>query len=170
MEEYNSSTRFVFTCNESTDIIETIQSRCIIFRYNKLKQDQIESKLMQICKREKVEYTSEGITTIALMSSGDLRQAINKLQFTHNGYTTIIPENVYKLCDDPHPIIIEQIFTLCYKKDFKGALSIFMDLKNKGYSSSDISLSMIETLKNMTSSTIDESTRIKYMSGKACLL
>ena len=31
MEKYHSTTRFAFTCNNSSDIIEAIQSRCIIF-------------------------------------------------------------------------------------------------------------------------------------------
>ena len=45
----------------------------------------------------------------------------------------------------------------------KEALRIFNDLKNKGYSSSDIALSMIETLKNMDKSVIDEKTKIKFL-------
>ncbi len=37
MEEYHSSTRFAFTCNNSTGIISAIQSRCIILRYVNIK-------------------------------------------------------------------------------------------------------------------------------------
>jgi len=163
MEEHNATTRFIFTCNNSTDIIETIQSRCVLFRYSKLKQEQIETKLKQICEKEKISYTNEGIAVIAQISAGDLRQAINNLQFTHNGYCNIIPENVYKLCDIPHPVIIEKIFISCQKKDIKTSINIFNDLKNKGYSSSDIVLSMVETLKNMDRTLIDEKTRINYL-------
>jgi replication factor C subunit 2/4 len=163
MEEYYNTTRFVFTCNNSTDIIETIQSRCVIFRYHKLKQDEIENKLITICDKEKIPHTAEGISVIAKISAGDLRQAINNLQITYNGYINVIPENVYKLCDTPHPVIIEQIFISCYKKDIREALRIFNDLKNKGYSSSDISLSMVETLKNMDKEIIDEKTKIQYL-------
>ena len=36
MEKYIHTTRFTFTCNNSSDIIEAIQSRCIIFRYKRL--------------------------------------------------------------------------------------------------------------------------------------
>lgn len=171
MEEYYETTRFVFTCNNSIDIIETIQSRCVIFRYYKLQQEQICQKLKQICGKENIKYTNEGINTIAKISAGDLRQAINNLQFTHDGYTDVTPENVYKLCDTPHPVIIEQIFIACQNKDFKGALMVFIDLVNGGYSSSDISLSMIETLKNMDSTLIDEKTKIRYLDEicKACI-
>lgn len=172
MEEYHATTRFVFTCNNSRDIIETIQSRCVIFRYHKLKQDQIEIKLKQICEKENIPHTEEGLAVIAKISAGDLRQAINNLQITYNGYINVIPDNVYKLYDVPHPFIIEQIFISCYQKNLIQALRIFNDLKNKGYSSSDISLSMIETLKNMEKDKIDEKTRIRYLDEvcRACVI
>lgn len=171
MEEYYATTRFVFTCNNSTDIIETIQSRCVIFRYHKLQKEQIENKLIQICEKEQIPHTPEGISVIAIISAGDLRQAINNLQITYNGYINVTPENVYKLCDTPHPVIIEQIFISCYKKNIREALKIFNDLKNKGYSSSDISLSMVETLKNMDKNVIDEKTKIEYLDEvcKSCV-
>jgi len=171
MEEYYATTRFVFTCNNSTDIIETIQSRCVIFRYHKLKQEQIETKLKQICEKEKIPYELEGLTVIAKISTGDLRQAINNLQITYNGYINVTPNNVYKLCDVPHPVLLEKIFILCYLKEIRDALKIYDDLKNKGYSSADISLSMIETLKNMDRTVIDEKTRIRYLDEvcKACV-
>ena len=57
MEDYYATTRFVFTCNDSIEIIETIQSRCVIFRYHKLKQEQIENKLKYICEKENIPHT-----------------------------------------------------------------------------------------------------------------
>src|SRR5690606_27236505 len=45
MESYGHTTRFAFTCNNSEDIIEAIQSRCIMFRYYKLTGQQIQDRL-----------------------------------------------------------------------------------------------------------------------------
>lgn len=163
MDSYNKSTRFAFTCNNSCDIIEAIQSRCIILRYSRLKNEQVYNKLKYICQKEKLEFTKDGLDTIVNISQGDLRKAINNLQITHNGYGVINSENVYKLCDQPHPFIIQNIFEACYKKDVKTALSYLNDLRNKGYSSSDISLSMINTLKDMDNSIFSEQVKIKYI-------
>ena len=82
MEQYIHTTRFTFTCNNSCDIIEAIQSRCIIFRYTRLQNDQIIDKLKNICILENVEYDIEGLETLTFLSQGDLRQAINNLQLT----------------------------------------------------------------------------------------
>ena len=94
MENYNTSTRFAFTCNNSCDIIEAIQSRCIILRYSRLKNEQVYNRLNKICTEEKLEYTKEGLDTIVNISQGDLRKAINNLQITFNGYGKITSENV----------------------------------------------------------------------------
>jgi replication factor C subunit 2/4 len=172
MQEYHHNTRFAFTCNNSTEIIEAIQSRCIIFRYSRLSQDNLRFRLKQICKKEEVPYSEEGLNTIIMTSTGDLRQAINNLQLTFNGYINVIPENVYKLCDKPHPLIIQNIFEFCLKKDFKGSLSLLNSLFDKGYASSDIVLSMIYTLKNMDKKIIDERNKILFLEelGKASLI
>jgi replication factor C subunit 2/4 len=41
MEIYSSTTRFALACNNSTKIIEPIQSRCAILRYSKLSDEQV---------------------------------------------------------------------------------------------------------------------------------
>lgn len=172
METYHQTTRFAFTCNNSYDIIEAIQSRCIIFRYNRLLPNQMLNRLRKICELEKINFNDDGLKTIVAISQGDLRRAINNLQLTYNSYTNIIPENVYKLCDKPHPLAIQNIFIACHQKDVKTALTHLNDLRNKGYSSSDISLSMMSTLKDMNNDIFDETTKMQYMEevGKACLV
>lgn len=170
MQEYNG-TRFAFTCNNSGQIIEAIQSRCVIFRYSRLTIKQMKSRLEHICKLENIKYSDEGLNTIITTSQGDLRQAINNLQLTFNGYSEIIPDNVYKLCDRPHPLVIQNIFEACKNKDFKTALEFLRSLTEKGYSSSDIVFAMMYTLKNISNTVIDERTKIMYLEeiGKTSL-
>lgn len=167
MESYGNTTRFAFTCNNSEDIIEAIQSRCIMFRYYRLTGPQITDRLKKICEIEDVPYTIDGLQTLVLTAQGDLRKAINNLQITYNGYHDVVPENVYKLCDQPHPLIINNIFAACYKKDFCKAIALLESLRKQGYSSSDISNSMIDTLKIVEDQEFDDKTRIRFMNEVA---
>lgn len=41
MEIYSSTTRFALACNQSTKIIELIQSRCAVLRYTKLQDAEV---------------------------------------------------------------------------------------------------------------------------------
>ena len=56
MDKYHETTRFAFTCNTSSDILEGIQSRCIIMRFFRLRKDFIEERLKYICEKENVKY------------------------------------------------------------------------------------------------------------------
>jgi len=163
MENYKKTTRFAFTCNNSSDIIEAIQSRCIIFRYKRLSNDQIRNKLEYICKKENINYENKGIDAIIITSQGDMRQAINNLQLVYNGYKEVTDKNVFKLCDKPHPIIIKNIFIACNKKLMKDALLYLYELINDGYSSADITMSMINYLKLIKFEEINEDIKIKFL-------
>ena len=162
MQEYHKSTRFAFTCNNSSDIIEAIQSRCIIFRYRRLSSEQLSNRLIKICEYENVKYNKEGIDSIVMTAEGDMRKAINNLQLTHNGYKFVSPKNVYKLCDKPNPILIKNILLACYNKNIAEALKKLEKLRTNGYSSSDISLGMIKTLESTRLDEIDEKKKIEY--------
>lgn len=167
-----TSTRFAFTCNDSTKIIDAIQSRCTILRYKKLSEEQLLERLLHICGEENVKYTDEGIKSIVVISNGDMRQAINNLQLTHNAYGEVTIDNVFKLCDKPHPVIINDIFTSCYSKQFRKGIGMVLELHEKGYSSHDIGLSMIIALKYLKGTEIPEEVKIKYFNeiSKTCII
>lgn len=83
MSNYSDSTRFVLSCNTSSKIIEPIQSRCIILRYNKLKEEDIEKNLMRVIKNESIKISEKALKTSIFIADGDMRQAINNLQACH---------------------------------------------------------------------------------------
>lgn len=169
MENYGNNTRFAFTCNNSTEIIDSIQSRCIILRYKRLNTEKLRERILQICEFENIDYDDEGIDTIIFGSRGDLRRAINNLQAVHIGFGNITTENVNKICDKPNPVIVRQIIEHCKKSEINSAIKIINSLKNKGYSSSDIIISIHTVLKNYDN--IDNASRIRYINelGKTCI-
>ena len=147
MEKYRKTTRFAFTCNKSSDIIESIQSRCIILRYRRLDNKKVYERIKYICNNEKIKYTEKGLSSIILTSEGDMRQAINNLQMTYNGFKVINEKNVFKLCNKPNPLIIKNIFINSINNNFKESVKILNNLWNMGFSNSDIALGMLNTLK-----------------------
>nr|UDO47114.1 replication factor small subunit [Pandoravirus massiliensis] len=54
MEKYTNTTRFALACNTSSMIIEALQSRCAILRYQRLTDEQILDRLHAIIAAEKV--------------------------------------------------------------------------------------------------------------------
>ncbi len=54
MEIYSNTTRFALACNQSSKIIEPIQSRCAIVRYTRLSDQEMLERLMVVAREEKV--------------------------------------------------------------------------------------------------------------------
>lgn len=42
-----------------------------------------------------------------------MRQALNNLQSTYNGFGHVNSENVFKVCDEPHPLLVKEMLELC---------------------------------------------------------
>ena len=99
MELYSSTTRFALACNNSSEIIEPIQSRCAILRFTKLSDSEILERLQDICEKEKVSYELPGLEAIIFTADGDLRSAINALQSTASGFDCVDQSSVFKVCD-----------------------------------------------------------------------
>ena len=121
MEIYSSSTRFAMACNLSNKIIEPIQSRCAILRYTKLNDMQILKRLNEVCAAEGVTTTEDGLEAIIFTAEGDMRNALNNLQATHAGFGLVNSENVFKVCDQPHPLIVQQVVYACRDRALKKA-------------------------------------------------
>lgn len=160
MEIYSQTTRFALACNTSEKIIEPIQSRCACIRYGKLRDDQIRAKLEAICTAEKVRRTDDGLKAIMFTAQGDLRQAINNLQSAHNGFGLVNSENVFKVCDEPHPVVIKEMIGHCVKGSFAEAYKVISDLHKAGYSPEDIITNVFKVVKSYE---MPEYTKLEYI-------
>lgn len=138
MEIYSNTTRFAFCCNQLLKIIEPLQSRCAILRYNKLSDAEVLARLLEVAKIENVEYTSEGLQALIFTAEGDMRQAINNMQSTVAGFGLVNDVNVFRIVDQPHPLVIQKILLCCKEGDIDGALALLKELWKKGYSAIDI--------------------------------
>jgi replication factor C subunit 2/4 len=164
ISNYQKNTRFAFTCNSSSKIIRAIQSRCIMIRYKRLSEDLIKDRLEYICKNEKIFFEDSALKEISFISNGDLRHAINSLQTIFNAYGEVYLKYVYILCDRPQTNQVADIFRQIIKHDFSNSLLQLNNLFEKGYSCSDLLITMLTILKNKYFDEIDESQRIKLIS------
>ena len=70
--------------------------------------------------------------------SDTLSQGLNNLQSTFQGFGKVTTENVFKVCDEPHPLLIKDMLDYCIAKDFDKAYVIISKLWNLGYAAEDI--------------------------------
>ncbi|MFH1630895.1 MAG: replication factor C small subunit [Candidatus Aenigmatarchaeota archaeon] len=80
MESYSNTCRFILSCNYSSKIIPPIQSRCAIFRFAALKEEDVLKYLKLISESEKLNIDDDTMKTVFEASEGDMRKAVNILQ------------------------------------------------------------------------------------------
>ncbi|KAH7513988.1 hypothetical protein FEM48_Zijuj11G0041000 [Ziziphus jujuba var. spinosa] len=148
MEIYSNSTRFTLACNTSSKIIEPIQSRCAIVRFSRLSDQEILGRLMVVVEAEKVPYVPEGLEAIIFTADGDMRQALNNLQATNSGFRFVNQENVFKVCDQPHPLHVKNMVRNVLEGKFDDACSGLKQLYDMGYSPTDIITTFFRIIKN----------------------
>lgn len=148
MELYSNTTRFALACNTSSKVIEPIQSRCAIIRYTRLSDTEILDRLLTVCEAENVTHVPEGLQAIIFTADGDMRQALNNLQATHSGFGLVSQENVFKVCDQPHPLLVAKIITHCQAGTLSDANELMMSLCSMGYSAMDIITTVFRVVRN----------------------
>lgn len=149
MEIYSNTTRFALACNNSERIIEPIQSRCALIRFSKLNDSQILAKVIEVCQKENLQYDESGLEAIVFTAQGDMRQALNNLQSTANGFGEITEKNVFKICDEPHPMLIMDMLRHTIRGDIHKSYKIMAKLWRLGYAAEDIIGNIFRVCKRM---------------------
>jgi replication factor C small subunit len=118
MERYAETCRFVLSCNYSGRIIEPIQSRCALFRFTRLKEEDVLSHLEMIGKKENVKYEIQGLKAVVSASEGDVRRAINTFQAAASFGKKVDEQTVFQVIGRAKPQDVVEILSLALKNEF----------------------------------------------------
>lgn len=143
MEKYTNNCRMILICNYSNKIIPPIQSRCVVFRFSSLNNDDIKQRLKYIAKQESITITPDGLTALTDVSTGDCRRAINYLQSCGTISKKIDQEIVFRVAGEVPPEKIKEILQTALEGQLKLSIKLLYDLIN------DYGLSGQNIIKNI---------------------
>ncbi|MFA4720127.1 replication factor C small subunit [Pyrococcus kukulkanii] len=150
MEMFSSNVRFILSCNYSSKIIEPIQSRCAIFRFRPLRDEDIAKRLRFIAENEGLELTEEGLQAILYIAEGDMRRAINILQAAAALDKKITDENVFMVASRARPEDIREMMLLALEGNFLKAREKLREiLLKQGLSGEDVLVQMHKEVFNL---------------------
>jgi replication factor C small subunit len=109
MENYTKNCRMILICNFSNKIIPPIQSRCVVFRFSSLNNEDIKERIKFIAKEENVKISLDGLNALVDVSKGDCRRAINYLQSCSTISKNIDQEIIFRVAGEVPPDRIKQI-------------------------------------------------------------
>jgi len=140
MEVGSRTSRFILICNQSSKIIEPIQSRCAIFRFSRVEKQAMKEHLIGLAKKEGYTLMPEAADRIVDFSEGDLRHAINSLQ-TASAYKegTIDEKTIALVIGEASPMQVQKMVRKALYGDFMEARKIMYDIMGSfGFSGTEI--------------------------------
>jgi replication factor C small subunit len=139
MEQFSDNTRFILSCNYSSQIIDPIQSRCAVFRFSPLGDEAVAEQIEAIAEAEGIEITDEGMDALVYAADGDMRKAINGLQAAAVMGGTVDEEAVYTITSTARPEEIREMVTEALDGDFTAARAQLDSLlKDVGIAGGDV--------------------------------
>ena len=123
MEQFSDHTRFILSCNYSSQIIDPIQSRCAVFRFAPIASAAVVNQVTRIADNEGLTVTDDGLDALAYVADGDMRRAINALQAAATVDATIDEETVFSITSTARPEEVQEMVQLAIDGDFVAARS-----------------------------------------------
>ncbi len=139
MEKYAATARFILSCNYSSKIIEPIQSRCALFRFKPLRDDQIKERLRYIAQNEGLKIDEKALDALVYIAEGDMRKAINTLQAAAAISNEVTEDLIYQVAARAKPQELKKMMMEALKGNFFAARDMLNKLMiDYGMSGEDI--------------------------------
>ena len=139
MENFTHTCRFILSCNYSSKIIDPIQSRCAIFKFQPLPKKDVLEIVNRIAANEGLKIDEKTKEALHEVSDGDCRRMENILQSCGALQKNITEDLVYSLASVAKPKEMKEILELCVKNRFVDARNKLLNVMlNYGLSGLDI--------------------------------
>tara|TARA_B100000575_G_C23095296_1_gene631704 strand:+ start:242 stop:1156 length:915 start_codon:yes stop_codon:yes gene_type:complete len=150
---------YIITCKDLNNIIESIQSNCIIVNIV-IEKNILNNKLINLCNNNNIKYDIDAIYYLIDIYNYDIRKIINIIDVINISFDYLNINNIKNLLNKIDISKINNIINLLLKSQLKLSLNIIIELLNDGYSIEDIMLALITTIQN---SNIDEEQKINII-------
>ena len=143
MEKYTRNCRMILICNYSNKIIPPIQSRCVVFRFSSLSNEDIKTRVKFVANKEGITVSSDGLNALVDVSKGDCRRAINYLQSCGTISKSIDQDVVFRVAGEIPTDRIREILKTALEGQLQFSLKLLNDITR------EYGLSGINIIKNM---------------------
>ena len=158
LEEPPTHIVFILATTEKNKILPTILSRCQIYDFNRIKEDEICKALIEICKKEDFKFEEEAISIISRKSDGSLRDSLTILDrvvsYTNKNITTQKTSSLLNILDNESFLKISENII---NGDLIPVLTLFNEICEKGFNEKDFLTGLASHFRNILISKSSES-------------
>ena len=141
---------FILATTEKNKILPTILSRCQIYDFNRISENEIFENLKLICNKEEVTFEDEALNIIAKKSDGSLRDSLTILDrvvsFTNKKISLKETSAILNVLDDETYIeIVDNTINGFLVK----VIIIFNELSDKGFDEKEFMIGLANHFRNL---------------------
>ena len=141
---------FILATTEKNKILPTILSRCQIYDFNRISENEIFENLKLICNKEEVTFEDEALNIIAKKSDGSLRDSLTILDrvisFTNKKISLKETSAILNVLDDETYIkIVDNTINGFLVK----VITIFNELSDKGFDEKEFMIGLANHFRNL---------------------
>ncbi len=141
---------FILATTEKNKILPTILSRCQIYNFNRISENEIFENLKLICNKEEVTFEDEALNIIAKKSDGSLRDSLTILDrvisFTNKKISLKETSAILNVLDDETYIeIVDNTINGFLVK----VITIFNELSDKGFDEKEFMIGLANHFRNL---------------------
>lgn len=149
IEEPPAHVIFIFATTEPNKVLPTIISRCQRFDFNKVSMYDIKYRLSVVCKNEGIEIDENGLTLIAQLADGGMRDALSILdQCVAYCSSHIDVNDIRKIYGVVTSEDIGKLFYSVYKKDVDSFVKDIQKYSDMGMDIKRLTADFIHMLKD----------------------
>lgn len=149
IEEPPAHVIFIFATTEPNKVLPTIISRCQRFDFNKVSMHDIKYRLSVVCKNEGIEIDENGLTLIAQLADGGMRDALSILdQCVAYCSSHIDVDDIRKIYGVVTSEDIGKLFYSVYKKDVDSFVKDIQTYSDMGMDIKRLTADFIHMLKD----------------------
>ncbi len=163
MEQFSSETRFILSANYASKIIEPIQSRCVVFRFKHLTEDDMAAYIKRIADAEKLSIDQKAVDALVYVGDGDMRKLTNTMQSVAMENSHITESAVYEIAARARPKDISTMLMYAVRGDFeKSRIELNGLFLKQGLNGEDI---LTQCYKEVQIMQIDERKKLDIIMG-----
>lgn len=150
LEEPPSYAKFILATTEKHKIIPTILSRCQIFDFKRIKNEDIVNHLKYVATQEGIRFDEKSLHLIARKAEGGLRDALSTfdqlVSFTQGNLSyELCTQNLNMLSSDYYSRFVE----MAAGNDIAHSLLLYQEIIDKGFDGQHFLTGLAEYLRNL---------------------
>ncbi len=158
LEEPPENLVFILATTEPEKLPPTILSRCQHFRFRRLSEEEIQSKLERLCKEAKVKAESSALSLVARAADGAMRDAESLLERLLTSGETITQHMAEEALGLPPQERMQELARYLTEQRLNDVFSLSAELYQAGFAPSSLAETLLKTLREGLISKVQGST------------